>query len=41
VAHELEAGVVQQVRDVAPSTGKEIVHAENFVPVGYQAIAQV
>ncbi len=41
VAHELETGVIQQVRDVAPSAGKIIVHAQDFVPIGYQAITQV
>jgi hypothetical protein len=41
VAHQLETPVVQQMLDVAPRTGEEIVHAKHFRPVFQQAVAEV
>ncbi len=41
VAHQLEAGVAQQVRDVALAAGEEIVDTEHIVAAADQAIAQV
>ena len=41
VAHELEAGVVEQVGDVVLGAGEEVVDAEHVVALGQQAVAQV
>jgi hypothetical protein len=41
VAHQLEAGVVEQVRDVVLGAGEEVVDTEHVVPFGQQAVAQV
>ena len=41
VAHELEAGVVEQVRDVVLGAGEEVVGAEHVVPLLQQAVAEV
>jgi len=41
VAHELEAPVVQQILDVGPGGGEEVVHAEDFMPLLQKAFAQM
>ncbi len=41
VPHQLEARVVQEVRDVAPRAGEEIVDAEHFRTVGEQPVAKM
>ena len=41
VAHEFEVRVVQQVHDVAPRAGVEVVHAQHVITVGQQPLAQV
>ena len=41
VAQELEVGVGEQVRDVVLGAGEEVVHADDVVPVGEQALAEV
>ena len=40
MAHDLEARIVQQVRDIGPPAGEKIVHAENFGARFEQALAQ-
>ena len=41
VAHELELRVAQQVLDVLPPGGEEVVHAKNLVPPRQQPLAEV
>jgi hypothetical protein len=41
VAHQLEIRVVQQVHDVAPRRGVEIIDAEHVLALGQQPLAQV
>src|SRR5690606_14908255 len=41
VAHDLEVGVAEQMRDVALRAGIEVVHANDFVAVREQPVAQV
>jgi hypothetical protein len=41
VAHQLEAGLIEQVNDVVPGTRVEVVDDEYVVPFGEQAPAQV
>src|SRR6185369_13942493 len=40
VAHQLEAAVADQVLDVAPCPGKEIIHTEDFIAACKQCFAQ-
>jgi hypothetical protein len=41
VAHELERRIVEQVGNVAPAPGPEIVDAQHLVAGADQAVAQV
>ena len=41
VTHEFGHRVVEQVHDVLPPGGEEIVHAKNLVPPGKQSLAEV
>jgi hypothetical protein len=41
VAQEAEVGTVAQVRDVVLAPGQEVVHAEDAVPFGEEALAEV
>jgi len=40
-AEQLEAGRAPEVGDVGAGAGEEVVHADDFVSVGDQAVAQV
>ncbi len=41
MADELEARIGQQVGDVVPGAGKEVVQAQHIMAVGQQAFEQV
>ena len=41
VAHQLKAGVIHQMFDVAPRAGEEIIDAEHVIPAPQQSFAQV
>jgi hypothetical protein len=41
VAHQLETPVVEQMLDIAPCAGEEIVHAKHFRSVFQQTVAEV
>jgi hypothetical protein len=41
MTHELEAMIIEQVLDVAPCAGKEVVYTEDFRAVGEQSVAQI
>jgi len=41
VPHQFEVRVADQVADVVLGSGEEIIHAQDIVPIGDQAIAQV
>ncbi|MDT4879056.1 hypothetical protein FQZ97_1146970 [compost metagenome] len=41
MAHQLEVGVAHQVRHVVFGAAVEVVHAQNVVALGQQAIAQM
>jgi hypothetical protein len=41
VAHELEAGMREQVLDISLRAGEEIVYAEHFIAASEQAIDQM
>ena len=40
VAHQLEARLAHQVRDVGPAAGEEVVDAQHLVAVGQEPLAQ-
>ena len=41
VPHQLESGIVHELRNVRLSAGKKIVQADHFMPVSQESYAQV
>jgi len=41
MAHQLKPGMVDQVPDILPRAGKEIIDTQDIVALGEQALAQV
>jgi hypothetical protein len=41
MAHQLEIRAAEEMRDVGPGTGEEVVDAQNVVASRHEAIAQV